>query len=263
MEIPKFSLYSGRFNKFCQCLLFWLCVLNFLLITIINPNLLNPGPIRTNNNVQTRPLKIFYNNVQGLINPRDLRSDSPPLNMTKLFELQDFIFKHKPDIVVINESWLKSSILNSEILPENSYKIIRCDRSGKTHPWDPSQPKKFRKHGGGVFIAHRKDIGIESTEVGLVKVQAEILTVNFKLPSGKCFSLSTFYRVGTLGTENFDLVKNYLITLASKKKLNKHLLIGDLNFPEIAWPDNSTTVELHRKFIDFYRKLLTDPIFIK
>ena len=81
--------------------------------------MLNPGPGRTNNNVQTRPLKIFYKNAQGLINPRDLSSESPPLDMTKLFELQSFIFKHRPDIVVINESWLKCSILNAEILPEN------------------------------------------------------------------------------------------------------------------------------------------------
>ena len=249
----KFKIFHiGRFNKLCQSLIFWLCLLNFLLVTIINPNLLNPGPGRTNNNVQTRPLKILYKNVQGLINPRDLSSESPPLNMTKLFELQSFIFKHRPDIVVINESWLKCSILNSEILPEESYKIIRCDRSGKTHPYDPSHPKKFRRHGGGVLIAHRKDIGIESTEVGLKKVQAEILTVNFKLPTGKRFSLSTFYRVGTLGTENFDLVKSYLTTLASKKKLDKHLLVGDLNFPEIVWPDSSTTVELHKKFIELF-----------
>ena len=251
-QAKSHRLHIGRINKLFQSLIFWLCILNFLLITIVNPNLLNPGPGRTGNNVQTRPLKILYKNVQGLVNPRDLGSESPPLNMTKLYEFQSFIFKQRPDIVVVNESWLKSSILNSEILPENNYKIIRCDRSAKTHPWDPSQPKKFRKHGGGVFIAHRKDIGIESTEVSIVKVQAEILTINFKLPTGKRFSLSTFYRVGTLGIENFDLVKSYLTTLANKKKLDKHLLVGDLNFPEIAWPDNSTTVDLHKKFTELF-----------
>ena len=244
--------HIGRISKLFHSLIYWLCILNLLLITIVNPNLLNPGPGRTCNNVQTRPLKIFYKNVQGFINPRDLGSESPPLNMTKLYEFQSYIFKQKPDIVVVNESWLKESILNSEILPENSYKIIRCDRSGKTHPWDPSQPKKFRKNGGGVFIAHRKDINIESTKVAILKVQAEILTVNFKLPTGKCFSLSTFYRVGTLGMENFDLVKSYLTTLASKKKLDKHLLIGDFNFPEIAWPENFSNVDLHKKFIQLF-----------
>ena len=172
--------------------------------------------------------------------------------MTKLYEFQSYVFKHKPDIVVVNESWLKKSILSSEILPDNSYNIIRADRSEKTHPWDPSDPKKFRKNGGGIFIAHRKDVGIESTEVGFVKVQAEILTVNFKLSSGKRFSLSTFYRVGTLGIENFNLIKDYLTKLACKKKLDNHVLIGDFNFREILWPDSSTSVELHQNFVDFF-----------
>ena len=74
-------------------------------------------------------------------------------------------------------------------------------------------------------------------------MQAEILTINLKLPSGKRLSLSTFYRVGNLGTENYESVRKYLTTLASKKKLDKHVLIGDLNFPEIRWPDNVTTVD--------------------
>ena len=72
------------------------------------------------------------------------------------------------------------------------------------------------------------------------------------MQTGKKCSLSTFFEFGTLGTENFDLVKNYLTTLAIKKKLDKHLLIGDLNFPEVSWPDSSTSVELHKTFIEFF-----------
>ena len=85
-----------------------------------------------------------------------------------------------------------------------------------------------------------------------MKVKAEILTVNFKISSGKRFSLSTFYRVGTLGIENFNMIKDYLTKLACKKKLDKHVLIGDFNFREILWPDSSTSVELHQNFIDFF-----------
>ena len=39
-------------------------------------------------------------------------------------------------------------------------------------------------------------------------------------------------------------------TLASKKRLDKHVLIGELNFPEIRWPDNVTTVDLHKNFLE-------------
>ena len=45
-------------------------------------------------------------------------------------------------------------------------------------------------------------------------------------------------------------VRKYLTTLASKKRLDKHVLIGDLNFPEIRWPDNVTPVDLHKNFLE-------------
>ena len=56
------------------------------------------------------------------------------------------------------------------------------------------------------------------TKVSLKKVHAEMLTVRFKLPSGNILCLSTFYRVGYLGQENFDAMRDYLVTLASKKR---------------------------------------------
>ena len=90
-----------------------------------NMSLLNPGP---------RHLKVFYNNVQGLINTRDLASENPPLNMTKLHELHGFLFSNIPDILILNETWLKKSVLDDEILPD-SYKIFRLDRTLATHPW--------------------------------------------------------------------------------------------------------------------------------
>ena len=247
----KSKYQLGRLTKISQSLFLWFAILNFLLITIVNPALHNPGP-RRNNSVKSkgRPLTVFYNNVQGLINANELGSNSPPLNMTKIHELHGYIFTHKPDIIILNETWLKKSILDTEILPD-VYKTIRVDRSGETHPWDPGNPKKFRKNGGGVLIAHRNDIEIESTRVGVIKVQAEILTLNLKLPSDKKLTLSTLYRVGNLGIDNFEAVKKYFTTLASKKKLNKHVLIGDFNFPEIKWPDPLTSVDLHKKFLDF------------
>ena len=246
-----------RNEKAC---LYYLTSINLILIVLITPSIVNPGPTPTN-----RPLKIFYNNVQGLINTRDLNSNTPDLNMTKMHEFHGYLLTHKPDIIILNETWLKKSILDTEVLPERTYKVLRTDRSGKTHPWNPCNPKKFRRNGGGVLIAHRRDIDIESTQVGLIKVQAEILTVNFKLPTGNKFSISTLYRVGNLGTENFEAVKKYFTTLASKKKLDKHVLIGDLNFPEVSWPNANTSVELHRKFLDLlmvdlcHSQLITKP----
>ena len=220
--------------------------LNFILVTISNPSLKNPGPINKN-----RHITVMYNNIQGFINPRDLSSKTPPLNMKKTYELQGYIFKERPDIVILNETWLKNNILDSEIF-HKTYKIFRTDRTGKTHPWDPMHPKKFRKNGGGVLIAHRNDIDCESTEVGLIKVKAELLSINFKLPTGKRLCISTFYRVGTLSTENFELVEKYFKKLACRGKLDKHVLVGDFNLSEVSWPDATTNVQLQQKFLDLF-----------
>ena len=211
---------------------------NKTLIVICNPSTLNPGPINND-----KPLSVFFNNIQGFVNTSNLSSDTPPLNMTKTHEIHGYLYTHKPDVIILNETWLKGSILDSEILPPN-YKIYRVDRTVKSHPWDPNQPSKFRKNGGGVLIAHRTDINISSSKVSGINVQAELLSVMLKFPSGKRVCISTFYRVGTLGIENFHEFERYFKTLATKKKLDKHILIGDFNFSDVSWPDG-TTVQHH------------------
>ncbi|MCP4459413.1 MAG: hypothetical protein GY816_15540, partial [Cytophagales bacterium] len=39
--------------------------------------------------------------------------------------------------------------------------------------------------------------------------------------------------------------------LATAKKIDKHILIGDFNFRGVSWPDGGTTCEIQRRFIDF------------
>jgi endonuclease/exonuclease/phosphatase family metal-dependent hydrolase len=216
-------------------------VVNMILLVVCNCSILNPGP---------NSLSIVYNNVRGFINTRDLTSDSPPLNMTKVHEVQGFIFTHKPDVIILNETWLKKSINSNEVLPDN-YKVFRLDRSTKSHPFDPTQPRKFRKNGGGVLIAHRCDISISSVKFTKVTVQAELLSINLKTDIGKNFCISTFYRVGTLGSENFEQFKTHFVALAAAKKLQNHVLVGDFNMAGVSWPEGLTTCRLHANFINF------------
>ena len=160
--------------------------------------------------------------------------------MTKLRELHGFLYTNKPDILIFNKTWLKNSIIDNEILPD-SYKVFRLDRSIATHPWDSNQPKKFRKNGGGVLIAHRNDLDITSNKIDFLKAQAELLSVTFQLSNGKKFCISTFYRVGNLGDDNFREFTNYLKLLANKKRIDKHILIGDMNLNQVEWPEGVTT----------------------
>ena len=230
-----------RWVVLLDCLVLFIFSMNKALVVLCNPSILNPGPKR---------LSVLYNNIQGFVNTRDVASDSPPLNMTKLHEIQGYIFTHKPDILILNETWLKKSILDKEILPD-TYKVFRVDRSLKSHPWDPLRPNKFRKYGGGVLIAHKTDLDLSSVKFSKVSTQAEILSVQFKMASGRKFCISTFYRVGNLGAENFKEFEKHFVSLAIDKKMQKHILIGDFNLNTVSWPTGQTTCELQQKFIDF------------
>ena len=129
----------GRLNKVVQSLFLWLCIINFLLIAIVNPSLLNPGPTSRKNPKQ---FNVHYQNVQGLIPFSQLNEKHPTLNTTKINEIGMYLQVNKPDVIVLNETWLKDSILDNEIIPIDTYEVFRLDRSKSTHPPDPNNIKK-------------------------------------------------------------------------------------------------------------------------
>ena len=176
LSITLTRLFYGRyrFQNRLISLLLWVFSINAVLIIIFNPSLLNPGP---------SCLSVFYQNAQGLIPFSHLSSDNPLLDMHKILELQTYANQNRPDIIILNETWLKSSIHDNEILPSNQYNIFRTDRSPKTHPPDANDPKKFRKNGGGVLIAVRSDLEIVQTKIQL-PCGAEILAVRLTLDNG-------------------------------------------------------------------------------
>ena len=206
---------------------YWTALLNFIFIIICNPGIVNPGPLHGNPR-----LSVFYQNIRGFISPDQLGDPNPMLNMNKLSEFQSYIYDKKPDVIILNETWLSKNINDSEIFPCSTYKIFRIDRTQKTHPLDPDNPNKFKRNGGGVLIAVKAVLDCESILIK-DKCKAEIISVELRLRSGKSICLSTFYRVGTLGAENHREVDKYLRGLAKRKKFSKIILIGDLNLDKI------------------------------
>ena len=113
-----------------------------------------------------------------------------------MHELNYYLSDSKPDILMLNETWLKRSIVDNEIFPLD-YKVFRLDRtirSAKTHPADPNNPNKFRKCGGGVVIAIRRDLDIISTKLEF-SCAAELLGVTLKFNDGRKLILCSYYRV--------------------------------------------------------------------
>ena len=203
---PKANLLYRCFRKY----IVWLVTFNAILLTYSNMSLLNPGP---------NGLSIMYQNVRGLIPVSDVNNKHPNLNYTKLNELQSYIHTSSPDILILNETWLKPSIHDNEILSPDLYKIFRRDRSHISHPPDPTNSSRFRSGGGGVLIAVKTDLEVVSKEINL-KCRAEVIATEITFSNNTKICIATCYRVGTLGTQNFKELESYFTNLITTKKIH-------------------------------------------
>jgi hypothetical protein len=204
----------------------------------------NPGPPQN--------LSVLYQNVQGLIPVSELTNRNPSLNETKLAELQAHVYTNKPDIIILNETWLKESINDNEIFPPEAYKIFRCDRSTNSHPLDPNNPNRFRKNGGGVLIAINSSLDVTSQKIN-TSCKAEVLSIELTLKNKTKMCISTVYRVGTLGSQNLSALTEYYNNLRKTKKFSRMYIIGDLNLSEISahdWQQGHCQNPLGQSFLE-------------
>jgi endonuclease/exonuclease/phosphatase family metal-dependent hydrolase len=207
--------------------------------------MLNPGP---------NSMSFLYQNVRGLIPFSHLRFEHPTLDCNKVLELQAFAAIEKPDIIALNETWLKPSILDNEIFPGNQYKLFRADRSKKTHPPDPLVSSKFRENGGGVLLGIRADLDVTSKIVKVPK-GIEMVAVELTYSNGEKAIVCTCYRVGTLGLENCEKIIGFLRIFLSKRRPPKLYVIGDFNLPRASWHDNRSPIAIEQSFLDYFSEL--------
>ena len=203
----------------------------------------NPGPHNK------KDLSVYYQNIQGLIPFSYLGIDHPILNDSKILELNHYVQNFTPDVVVLNETWLKPTILNNEILANAMYNTFRLDRSPDTHPIDKCNPNKFRKNGGGVLIAVHNQLSVTSRIIPL-KCMAEMLALELIFENNTKIIIVTCYRVGTLGLENADEILKALKLLSRKNSVKKLILVGDFNLPKIDWSNGTGTSTLENIFLD-------------
>ena len=82
-------------------LMLYITIISILLIIISNCSLLNPG---------LDSIIAYYQNTHGLLAFSSLGKDNPTPNLTKVIEFQLYLTVNYPDIVILNETWLKSNI---------------------------------------------------------------------------------------------------------------------------------------------------------
>ena len=237
--------FRSRIHQLCCFFLLWIYSLNAFLVIVVNPSLLNPGP---------KYLKVAYQNVQGLIPFSHLSSSNPLLDRNKVSELQAFAIQTKPDVIVLNETWLKKSISNNEILPDSQYEVFRNDRTRRTHPQDPDNPNKFREHGGGVLLAVRSDLDVITKRLS-VSLGLEMLAIKITFPNKESIVICTCYRVGTLGQPHHDTLVGYLRSITSKRNPPKIYIVGDLNLPQVDWSSLFSNIPLEQNFINSFSSL--------
>ena len=192
----------SRSTRLIINLMLGLLLLNFLLVGIVNPSLLNPGPMN---------LKVYYQNVQGLIPFYELDKQQPKLDETKIFEINSYVNMNKPHVIMLNETWLKKSVGDREVIEDPVYQVYRLDRSKASHPPDPDNPNKYRKYGGGVLIAFRTDIKDMEFKRLSARKGAELVAFEMTL-DGKKFVFCTVYRVNNLGKNNHESILNTIST---------------------------------------------------
>ena len=158
---------------------------------------------------------------------------------------------NQPDIVVLNETWLKRTITDAEIFPDNDYKIFRLDRTADSHPPDPNDRNIFKQNGGGILIAVNNCLEMKPKSLKSSS-KAEILSILLQLKNNKKICITTCYRVGTLGGKNLAEISKHIDLVSSTKSIICHTLIGDMNLDSVNWSGNSTSSPLHRQFLNIF-----------
>ena len=85
--------------------------------------------------------------------------------------------------------------------------------------------------------------------------KAEILSTELSLPNKRKICVSTLYRVGTLGMNNFFEVHQYYTELCKKHKYKQVYIIGDSNLESVNWNTFSSTNSIHSHFLDLFQDL--------
>ena len=235
-------------NTFMQSLsnkyTFYTTMINLILIVIVTPSIVNPGPVSNNSN---KSLSIAYCNAQGLILMSSMKCQAPIFQTNKLLELQSFIHLNSPDLIIINETWLNDRINSNEIVNEQFYKTFRLDRTAE------DKLKYGKVGGGGLLMLVKQNLKIETKLVD-IKTWAPILSIEIKFEDSSKLCLSSFYRYGYSSTDMYDEANRYYRAVC--KKYNKVVIIGDINLASIKdWENPLPSCRIEESYVDLFNDL--------
>ena len=171
------------------------------------------------------PLKFICTNA------RDLRN--------KYTNLQTLFEDENPDVVAITETFLDESISSTEFTPEG-FQCFRKDRNINFY-----RPGTYvDSNRGGVLLLVRSDLNPILSESS--KVEAELLWVNITLHSRAEWLLGVCYRPEVDEEYMLHKIKSSIDEIDNQNVI----LLGDFNFRNINWRNNTCARELEQSFIN-------------
>lgn len=130
--------------------------------------------------------------------------------------VKNLVESTKPDIVLGTETWIDSSVKDTQIFPPN-YTIYRNDRNMK---------------GGGVLIAINHDH--LNTPVPELQTNCEIVWAKISLAGSKDLYLASYYNPKTSNEESLEELGRSLEKVNTTK--NAFIVVGgDFNIPGWNW----------------------------
>src|SRR3989442_647926 len=164
-----------------------------------------------------KQLNIVYFNARSIKNKMD--------------EFRIFVYQNKPDIIGIVETWLNEDQLDSE-LEIKDYNFLRKDRKNE-----------FQSQGGGIIIYYKSELSMVDI-ISDYNLNIDHIWVKIYMSSSKPISMGYFYRP----PDSTEEQEKFLIDMISKYKTRNTIVIGDFNYGDINWKNN-TAGSAGKKFL--------------
>ena len=95
----------------------------------------------------------------------------------------------------------------------------------------------------------------ENYVIRLIYHVCEIISLELTLLNKQKLTLSTLYRVGTLGNYNAKEIETRFINIFRSKKYKYNIIVGDMNLDSVNWLTNSASNSVHTSFINLFNDL--------
>ncbi|MCP4491464.1 MAG: endonuclease/exonuclease/phosphatase family protein, partial [Gammaproteobacteria bacterium] len=170
-------------------------------------------------------LRCIYFNARSLCN--------------KFGSLRGLLATHEFDVVLVVETWLSNTILDSQLLSLLPYNVIRCDRKGR--------------RGGGVAVFFKNELTMSQVPIDSLYSSVEVCALDFVGITGKRLRLICSYVAPDVTSLEFSNAIQCINSLSCDSL--PVCLVGDFNLPGIDWTTFSFPQQPH------YNSFMYDMVF--